>query len=677
MPVHLFGSAIKSVTLSDFDNYLEAQIRQARYGGDGEGYKKVAWIYRCVNLRCNALAGIPYKVTRKGSSEDEVDWPIPMRSLIWRSEAALLWRGANYILKSSNRVKLKDLKWLNPSSMKAEANRSGITGFVQTVNGIEEHFSPEEIAYSATWGMDIDIGEGIAPMQVLATESKTAEAINTWSELFFENGAIPAVVFTTDGALPKGESERIESKWNSILQGVRNAWKTITLQGGLKPIILTPPVKDLAMGELSDRMRGQIATAFGVPQTMLEDAANFATAVEHRLSFYQETVIPETVLLQEDWNRQIFDPLGLKFEFMPDQLDIMQEDEADRAGSLAKLTVSGVPLILAMEILGYDLTQEQWDALREELARKEREAQEIANNTPGADLAEDDPPADGVSQSNDDSSRASKAAWDDLRRWRDKVRRRGKYVDFDSEHFGDGVKALVQLRVEAERDTAFDFLKARPEGAEQKESKLKKIVATALAAALVGIIAAIEAGEDPDLDAMETTLRAGIEPALVGIVTEEAIRVAVETGIDFEVATLHQAALEWAHGYSFELIKGITDRTRAVVSDAVQAYAATPGMTNQQLFDMLSPSFGDVRAEKIGITEVTRAYSEATLIIQRELAAIGIQTERIWNTAEDERVCPICGGLAGKSETEWAQTFPHGSPAHVVCRCWITLRMVA
>ena len=62
--------------------------------------------------------------------------------------------------------------------------------------------------------------------------------------------------------------------------------------GKVTPQTLTPPPKDLEMKELNNQARHNVAMAFGIPQTMLEDAANYATAGEHRLSFWQDTVRP-------------------------------------------------------------------------------------------------------------------------------------------------------------------------------------------------------------------------------------------------------------------------------------------------------------------------------------------------------------------------------------------------
>jgi SPP1 gp7 family putative phage head morphogenesis protein len=394
-------------------------------------------------------------------------------------------------------------------------------------------------------------------------------------------------------------------------------------------------------------------------------------------------VIPDGQIIEQSWNDQIFYPLDLEFEFQPDQLDIMQEDEADRATSLGALTNAGIPLILAMEILGYDLTDEQWAALNAAEEEKKRRAEELAQQFQGtgADVNASDaasaagkpkPTADGVT---DERGKASKALLDDLRRWAVKTKKRGKPCEFDSEHISPTVRALIADRFANDWESTFDFLKTRPDNAEEKERRLQKAIAVVLAAALLVIVAHIEAGEDPELETLHANLRAAIEPILVAICIEAALRAVIETGVGLDVALLNAAALEWAHTYSYELIQGLTETTRQVVSNAITSFIGTPGMTHQALVDMLAPTFGAVRAESISITEVTRAFSAAINIQQQELAKQGILMDRFWLTANDERVCPTCGKLHGMHERVWKHEFPAGPPAHPWCRCDEELRL--
>jgi hypothetical protein len=139
-------------------------------------------------------------------------------------------------------------------------------------------------------------------------------------------------------------------------------------------------------------------------------------------------------------------------------------------------------------------------------------------------------------------------------------------------------------------------------------------------------------------------------------------------GIDFDIAAVNEQALTWANEYVKQLVGGIVNTTRSATDKANEAYAAAPEMSKADLLALLAFTFGAARADMIAITEVTRAYSQATSIVQKLLAVVGVATVRIWETARDDRVCPLCGPLDGKPQSEWGD-FPDGPPAHANCRC--------
>jgi HK97 family phage portal protein len=471
MTYRIIGGAAgyKAITLSDFDNWLDAQI--SGRGDATDAFKAVAWAYRCVNLRANAVSTMPFVVTRQGT-DDEVDSPWPMTRLLWKTEAALAIWGAFYWLKRSNRVVLRELQWLNPLTMTVEYDENGITGFVQKVGATRRTFTPAQIVYGNLFAPDDDLGPGVAPLQVALEAAGIAKNINGWAAQFFEHGAIPTVLLHTDSTLPRGESERIEGSWNKMVSGLRNAWKAVVLQGGLKPEVITPPVNTLALPELQAGVRAQIATAMGIPQTMLEDAANYATAVEHKQSFILDTIAPECELIQEFANQQLFNQYGLELQFRPQELDILQEDEEQRAGSLASLVASGMPLKLALEVLGYDLTVDQWQMLEEAEAEKQREAErnfELQKERFAQPVVA---PPPGQAQAL--AQRDERAMRSDLRLWEKKavkrLKERGSAVClFESTHIPEHVKTGIEFDLSGCEDAlqikdVFGRYTAEPDG---------------------------------------------------------------------------------------------------------------------------------------------------------------------------------------------------------------------
>jgi len=158
--------------------------------------------------------------------------------------------------------------------------------------------------------------------------------------------------------------------------------------------------------------------------------------------------------------------------------------------------------------------------------------------------------------------------------------------------------------------------------------------------------------------------------------TQRSLELTAETGITFDAAVISEEALGWARQYNYELVTGLTDTTRKLVSQSVATFVETPGMTRGDLEKLLAPAFGENRASMIGVTEVTRAYSEATNQHQRLIRdEVGLEMRRRWDTLRDELTCAVCGPLNGMPEENWAAEFPNGPPAHVNCRCSTSLTM--
>jgi hypothetical protein len=169
-----------------------------------------------------------------------------------------------------------------------------------------------------------------------------------------------------------------------------------------------------------------------------------------------------------------------------------------------------------------------------------------------------------------------------------------------------------------------------------------------------------------------------LEPQLVETAAGQAMRLGAQVGVQFDPAIVNVAMAGWARTYTYDLVRGLTDTTQKGVQNAMTTFIETPGMTRGELEKLLrdlpGAPFSDTRAESIAITETTRAYSRATSQYQRELADMGITMERFNLTANDELVCPYCGPLHMKPESEWPNQ--DGPPWHPRCRCSSELRSV-
>lgn len=161
-------------------------------------------------------------------------------------------------------------------------------------------------------------------------------------------------------------------------------------------------------------------------------------------------------------------------------------------------------------------------------------------------------------------------------------------------------------------------------------------------------------------------LRAGIEGHLAEVYISAATEFGESLSYAGDAAALETAAGAWAEAQSFALVTGMNRTSQRRLEQVLERWRDTP-QTNEQLTRALRVLFGEARAKSIAITEVTRAASEGQERLAEDLRSRGAVITTVWQTMQDELVCPICGPR---------HNMPRGSnwtmlpPAHPNCRCF-------
>lgn len=334
-------------------------------------YNAVGHMRRAVALRSNAIAEMPrhWYSTSDGSEiqEDDLPWAGDFSDMLWRLESSLCVAGAAYLYRVLAGQKLTSLRWFASSTITLKANsETGALLFERTIDSRKDVYTADQVAY--VWQPDpfVEIGPGIAPAATALINAGVIQSIAQYSSAFFERGAISPTILTFSGNPPKDERDRLKTWWKRVVTGMRNAFTTeVLIGGGIEVKTLGAPTKDLAMPELSKQHKEDLATAMGIPYSMLfSDAANYATAQQDVKSFYDATALPQANIIQTALNDQLFAPLGVELYFAPEELPVYQDDESDRATSLSALVAAGMPLDVALDTLGYDLDDEYETRIR-------------------------------------------------------------------------------------------------------------------------------------------------------------------------------------------------------------------------------------------------------------------------------------------------------------------------
>jgi HK97 family phage portal protein len=464
-PYSVVTPAAKGVRLSE----LPPEAWQYLRGGSGAGdlakfHRAVPWLFRGVDLRADAVADMPFVVLRgRGQDAQEVDnskdWqnavgflPHP-RDLLWLVEAALVVWGYCYLEQGRNVARrLRELRYLLPTTVQPEIDpERGLTGFQRRGGPGSPMLRVQDVCYF--WAPDpfVELGPPqSSPAQAALGAAGVLYNVDEFAAAFFARGAIKGTLLAVKGNPPEQEKKRIKSWWERLFTGIKNAWSDAVVNAdSVTPVVVGEGLESLEKSDLTRAKREDVATALGIPHTMLfSDAANYATAERDTLNFYDTTIKPECAFIEEVLNAQVFDPQGYRLQFQPEALPVYQEDEQQRSASLASLRASGLPLLMAMDILGYELSEEQRGELESLEAERQAAAEALAQRLQG-----------GGGDGDRDAGGEELRTW---RRWALKRAREGRPLrEFRTAHVSPALAAAIAGALEgcatpSEVDAVFD-----------------------------------------------------------------------------------------------------------------------------------------------------------------------------------------------------------------------------
>ena len=367
-------TGIKSIPINSLPP--EAWLPLNGEGADteiGDYISTVAFLYRCIDVRANAVSTVPWRVMRGESevwtseaNDDPVglqyEWMFTLPELLPRIEEALCVTSEAFVHLERNNSRLLKLRWLTPSSMKPLWFADGLHGFKRTMGGVSQSYTLpiEEVVYIWLQGMH-ETTPKTSPVSAAMNAAGVLHNADEFAKQFFARGAIKATILAVPEGTQRGQKEELESWFRRAMTGMSKAWATKAINADAITVIpIGEGLESLSNNSLTASMREDIATAMGVPHSLvLSNAANFATAEVDEMGFYTRTIVPECRRIERALNEQLFNPLGLSFMYTPHDMSIYQEDEEQRSASLLNLVQAGMPLHVGLGVLGFNIPEDE------------------------------------------------------------------------------------------------------------------------------------------------------------------------------------------------------------------------------------------------------------------------------------------------------------------------------
>jgi HK97 family phage portal protein len=306
--------------------------------GYARAYKANVWAFRCVRLRSRTLASIPLEI-QDGAGAVLDTHPLARAlgqkntRLMRSTESDLqLFGDAYWTFGAGPRGGW--LKRQNPQTIERDATAGGIQGYTQRIEGQAiARWTPSQIVHFYDYNPDDDLG-GLSTMSLALGAAGVINNMSAFAHYFFKHGAMPLGVLMVKNRLADADRERLHAEWERKFAGVRNAHRTAIFDGGeVEYTPVTPPPSELAMVDLREEERRDIAAAFGVPMSiaLAADPALYAAKQDYA-NFHTLEILPELDLLVDAMNTHLLPRYGVVgAQVVPNLNDVeaLQEDRGE------------------------------------------------------------------------------------------------------------------------------------------------------------------------------------------------------------------------------------------------------------------------------------------------------------------------------------------------------------
>lgn len=177
-------------------------------------------------------------------------------------------------------------------------------------------FRSDEVMHFKTW-LTWDGIMGKSVRDILATTIAGEGYSQKYLEKLYESGMTASAVLQYTGDLDESRRTKLQDIYNNILTGARNAGKVVAMPLGMSLQPLAYKLADAQFLELKKYSAIQIAAAFGVKPTQINDydKASYASTEAQQLAFLTDTLLYRISMYEQEINSKVLSPGQQKFGY--------------------------------------------------------------------------------------------------------------------------------------------------------------------------------------------------------------------------------------------------------------------------------------------------------------------------------------------------------------------------
>lgn len=611
------------------------------------------WVYLAVAIISQEVAGIKlklFKKDKKGNVEQVFDHPsldlikdandfMTQYDLFERLQANQELQGNEYWFLTFAGKTPNGIYPLPPTNVKPIADKyEYVSGYMYTVDGKQFVIPKENIIHFKQFNPSSDI-VGFATLEAVKFAAQTDIASKKYNLKYFQNDARPDVVIEIPDSLDPDQEKRILEAWNQNHAGPDRQFRTAVASGGLKINSFQITQRDMEYLEGRKFSRDEIMAIFRVPLTVAGLTGNetYASAKAADYSFGKRTITPKMRRIVNTLNEFLLslypDTEGMYFTFespVTEDRDLVIKgyeagirngwlsiNDVRRAEDLPEIE-GGEPVMVPFNVQPLGEPKAKQIEVSKPISKAIRSSMETALKVFDESKKK---------EAKDESPRYPHLAHMDEKQ-RESFDRQGEYMS----------KARNERGLEFENQFN-SILNELWEG--QKQRAINN---------LIGILNSKNwKAKGPNVIDNEKEIKITFDllmPLMLALTEKEAEAAMAYLGTEVDqviTPNLRKFIEANAKLLAGEITDVTTKRVRAEVAAGLEAGEAIDDIKERILN---STAFSKARSENIARTETIRAQGKAQIEVWKES---GVVEGKLWYTAVDERVCPYCDPMNGKT----------------------------
>lgn len=327
----------------DIEQYFTDTLHLMEYSDLYELMVKVPIVRAGIEARVKGVSSVPYTLYDKAGKRVK---DINLTPLLKYAERSYCVYGVGYWELVRNWFgHVVDVRTMPTPQVTPYYAEGGLSHYLYTPsNGSGQsvvHLEPEDVLAFCEQPLDSEDYWEYSLLYSCSSSAQVLKGMQMFSAEYFRRGAIRNTLLQVDTMVSEKEADKLKQWWQGMVSGIKSAFNTEVIRTTVNPMTVGDGLTELNTSDIVQPYREDVLAALGVPYTQIfSNSANYATANMEKLTFYDNTIVPQLRWYERIINEKLQPYYTVQFH--PERLEAYQQREVEKAQHLSALVRSGL-----------------------------------------------------------------------------------------------------------------------------------------------------------------------------------------------------------------------------------------------------------------------------------------------------------------------------------------------